>query len=383
MFHAAHHFETLWLAFRILLFKRSRLLLTVSGIAVAFFLSAAQIGLLVGWCNMLTAIVRHTGADVWVMAEQTPAFDYGTPIPEHRVYQVRNVDGIEWAQNLFLDFSLLHRPDGRRVQIELVGLDDDSAGGPWQMRVGDKQCVHQPDTIILDELFLKMLGVATVGDEVEINGKRAVVGGISTQVRTFTASPFVFTSTKSAVHFDPNYQEGEVTYVVARCANGVTPEQARDAVAREVPSIEALTSDQFARRTIDFWMLETGAGITVVITAVLGLVISSVIISQTLYAITQEHLSDYAALAALGFRQRRLVLIVLLQSLLLGALGISAASGLFFYAAKASATSPVPLETTPLVYSALILVSLLCCLLASFLSVRAILRIDPIMVFKV
>jgi putative ABC transport system permease protein len=371
-----------FLALKMLVSKPGRFLLTATGIAVAFFLSAAQVGILVGWCNTVTAIIRHADADVWVMAEQTPAFDYATAIPEHRVYQVRNAEGVAWAENLFLDFSVLQRPDGRRVQIELVGLDDNSAGGPWLMKTGEKTCVHEPDTIIVDELFLGMLGVQNVGDEAEINGKRAVLGGISRQVRTFTASPFVFTSTKSAVHFDPNYHEGEVTFVIARCGDGFPPKQVRDAIARSVPSVEVLTSDEFCERSISFWMLETGIGITVVTTAVLGLVIGAVIISQTLFTITQEHLADYATLAALGFRRSRLVTIVFLQSLFLGAAGIAVGAGVFFYTARASQNTPVPMETTPLIFTGLVLISLTCCVMASFLSVRSVLRVDPVMVFK-
>jgi putative ABC transport system permease protein len=44
---------------------------TLLGIGASFFLSAAQVGLLVGWCNTTSAIVRHAKVDIWVMARQT------------------------------------------------------------------------------------------------------------------------------------------------------------------------------------------------------------------------------------------------------------------------------------------------------------------------
>ena len=52
-------------------------------------------------------------------------------------------------------------------------------------------------------------------------------------------------------------------------------------------------------------MLETGIGITVVLPAALGLGVGAVIMSQTLFAITNDHLANYAALAALGRRRLR------------------------------------------------------------------------------
>ena len=68
---------------------------------------------------------------------------------------------------------------------------------------------------------------------------------------------------------------------------------------------DARATRQFAVRTMKYWMLETGLGITVVITAVLGLLVGAVVISQNLFALTQEHLPQYATLLALGFSEFR------------------------------------------------------------------------------
>jgi putative ABC transport system permease protein len=369
-------------AVKMLLHRPTRSLVTALGIAAAFFLSATQLGLMVGWCGTCSAIVRHAGADVWVMAPQTPAFDYGTAIPRHRVHQVRNAPGVAWAEGMFMGWNVWQCPDGRRINVELVGLDDGLAGRPWVMRAGEAESVFRPDTVLVDELYLGALGVEKVGDEVEMMRRRAVVGGISREVRTLTASPFVFTSLDSALRYDRHYADDEVTYVLARCAPGQSPEQVRDAIAREVPHVEVLTTRQFAVRTMRYWLLETGLGITVAVTAVLGLAVGAVIISQTLFAITQDHLANYATLLALGFGRAQLCSVVLLQSLLLGAGGVLLGNLFYAVAARLSAPTPIPLETTPLIFSSLVCLSLLCCALASFVSVRALFRIDPVTVFR-
>jgi putative ABC transport system permease protein len=371
------------LAMRMLLHKKSRFLLTLVGIGVSFFLAAAQMGLLVGWCNTNSAIISHADVDVWVMAQQTPAFDYGTAIPRNRVYQVRCVEGVEWAEGLFMAWNIWQRDDGRRINIELVGLDESCIGGPWRMRDGKLASVQRPNTVIVDHLYLQALGVERVGQEFEMIGRRAVVGGISQEVRTFTASPFVFTSIESAIRYDKRYRDDEVTYVLARCTWGYSPEQVRDAIARQVPNVDVLTAREFAIRTMKYWMLETGVGITVVVTAILGLLVGAFIMSQTLFALTQDYIANYATLIALGFSRLRLIRILLTQSLVLGGGGIILGSLLFFSASRASATTPIPLETTPQVFFALIVVSLISCIAASFASIRSIFRVDPISVFRV
>src|SRR5262249_32356944 len=152
---------------------------------------------------------------------------------------------------------------------------------------------------------------------------------------------------KSAVRYDGRYQDDEITYVIVRRAPGHSPEEVRDAIAREVPHVEVLTTRQFAVRTMSYWMLQTGLGVTVVVTAVLGLVVGAVIVSQTLFAITQDHLPEHALLLALGFSRGQLAGVVLAQSLVLGAGGTALGAGLFFVAARLSAPTPIPLETTP------------------------------------
>lgn len=369
------------IALKMLWHNRGRFVSTVIGVSVAFFLSAAQIGLLVGWCNTTSAVVRHAGVDLWVMARQTSAFDYGTAIPKNRIYQVRSVSGVDSAEGMIMTWVFWKRPDGRNMSIELVGLDDGLRGGPWRMRRGTPAEALAPESIIVDELYCNALGVSNVGDEIEILGSRAVVRGLCQGVRTFTAAPFVFTSLASAVKYDPYYKEDQITYVLVRCAEGVSPAKVRDAIQSQVSAVEVLTTREFAVRTILYWMFETGVGITVVTTAILGLLVGTVITSQTLYAITQDHLEAYATLLAIGFGFEKLIAVVLWQATVLAAVGIAGGTLLFAITSLATAATPIPIETTPLVFAGVVVVNTLCCIAASLMSMRTVLRIDPVRVF--
>lgn len=368
-------------ATQMLFHNRLRFTMTVIGIAIAFFLAAAQIGLLVGWINTNSAIIKHAGADIWVMAKETRTLDYGTAIPRHRIQQVSSVQGVNWAEGMLVGWINWQHPQGKRITVEVIGLDTSNAGGPWQMVSGNIESVHLPETVVVDELSKDALGTQFVGDEAEMEGKRVVIGGFSRGVRTFTAAPFVFTSIDNALDYVPYYQDDEISYVLARIEPTADLTAVRDRIAREVSNVEVLTTDQFAERSVKYWMLETGVGITVIITALLGLLVGAVIMSQTLFSITQDHIANYATLLALGFHQKTLRQIVLAQSLSLGGLGVVVGSILFIAACNASARSPIPLETTPLVSLGLIGFSLLCCIAASWFSIRAIFKLDPVMVF--
>jgi putative ABC transport system permease protein len=369
-------------AVRILVHNKARSISTIVGIAVAFFLSAAQVGLLVGWCNTTSAIVRHSDADVWIMAKGTPAFDFPTPIPRERMYQVRSVSGVSWARCMYAGWTQWQRPDGRTTFVEMVGLDDDLVGGPWKMAERTVDVVLEPNAVIVDALYAAQLGVERLGQEVEICERKAVIRGISRDVRTFTAAPFIFVSLKSAYRYEPRLRPDEVTYVLARGSGDLSCDELRDRIVRSVPSVDVLTKREFAIRTMKYWMLETGAGIMAITTAILGLIVGSVVVSQSLYAMTNDHLPNYATLLAIGFSRLKLMFVVVVQAQLLGMTGILIGSYLFGRAAVLSQPTPLPLEMTPEVFGGVLAALLLCCGAASLLSVRSVLRIDPVTVFR-
>ncbi len=371
-------------AVRILLYKKARFAFTTLGLGMLFLLSVAQVGLLIGWINTITNVIRHTDADIWLMSENNVSWDYGAAIPRHRIYQARNVEGVAQTEGVFVGWSSWKKPNGQRINVQIIGIDRNLVGGPWAMREGRVEDVFLPDSVIVDELFLNELGVTRLGETFELrNASTAKVRGICREVRTFTASPYVFTSMKNAMTYDSSFHDDDATYVLVRCVPGADPDRVARAIAAQVPGIEALTTRAMMVRSVVFWMVGTGMGLLVLTTAVLGVVVGAVVGGQTLFNITQESLGHYATLLALGFTRRQILACVLWQGMALSALGVLLGGFAFHQLARASASTPAPLEMTATVFAALVAVSVVCSLLGSFLSVRTVLRIDPAVVFRV
>ena len=370
------------LALKMLCRNPLRLVMTLAAVAALFFLSASTVGVLVGWCNTTSAIIQHSQTQLWVVAKGTTALDYGVPMSYSRVHRVRSVPGVEWAEGLIVDFVIWQSETGRRVSIEMVGLDQSHVGGPWDMEAGEVDDVQLPDSVIVDGAYLDQLGVEHLGGLTEINGERVVVRGICRGVRTFTASPVVFASMKSARKYLKRYSDDDVTYVLVQCTSAAAGDEVRARILAQVPHVEVLTRGEFARRTIAYWMLRTGAGLTVVLIAALGFCVSSLVVSQTLYTITLGHLDHYATLLALGFSRLQLTTVVVIQALFLGASGILGGTWLMMVVVDASLNTPIPVQVHVLVHFILCALHLAVCLLAGFLPVRSIFRMDPVLVFR-
>ena len=370
------------LAWTMLAHNISRLFFTILGVGTAFFLAAAQFGILIGWIYTTTALINHAQVDLWIMAKHTPTFEYGAPIPKKTVYLARSAPGVKWAQTMFVSWSSWVRPNGSSISTQLIGLDYDEVGGPWSMYEGEVKSIQRPETVLMDELYRNVLGIEALGDSGQLNGLTAHVGGFSEGVRAFTGIPHLFTSVKQALAYDLRYLDDEITYVLVRTEKGVDVELLQQDLQTRISGTEVLTSKAFATLTAKYWMLKTGAGIGVVITAILGLLVGAIVTSQTLFSTTQENRCNYVSLLVIGFERKLLTLVVFIQSLIVSLAGIFVGGMGYMVLHWSTTRSPLSFAFDPIYFIALTGVFILISILAAGLSMRSVFKIDPIEVFS-
>jgi putative ABC transport system permease protein len=150
-----------------------------------------------------------------------------------------------------------------------------------------------------------------------------------------------------------------------------------------LPEVDVWTRDEFGRRSKLYWITQTGAGAAILTAAVLAFLIGLVVVSQTIYATTMEHLDEFATLKALGASQRFVIKVVLNQSLaccVAGCvLGLLATIPMVAFARRAVAWIYTPWWLMLVV----LIPSLLMCVLASIMSIRTALSVEPAKVFRV
>lgn len=375
---------TLLIAWRNLVHDRMRLAVTVVGIAFSTILMGMQLGLLLNFLHSTSTVVDHAGADLWIAAHGVRTVDLAIPMGERRRFQALAVPGVALAEPQLLQFAMWKRPDGIRESVILIGVDKDAAmGGPWDLSEGPgwREAVSIPDGVIIDRLYADKLGITALGGTAEINGHRVRVTGFTQGIQTFTQSPYVFTSLRNARAITL-LAATDLTYVLIRVAPGFQPAQVAAELARHVPDVDVITSGNFARRSNDYWLFSTGAGISIISSSVLALLVGLAISAQTLYASTVDRLPEYATIRAMGGSRGYLYRIVIKQALLGGlvgyACGISVVLALVHLGGGATAGPEMP----PWLAAGIGVVCLAMCVLASLASLKKVTSIDPVAVFR-
>lgn len=370
------------LAWRNLAHDRVRLVVTLVGIVFSVVLMGMQSGLLVGFAQTTSGLVDHARADLWVVPKGTLDVDIGAPLDERRRYQALAVAGVERAEPYLVSFARWQRPDGGTESIQLVGHRlGDHLGGPWSLDQGSLADLRRPDGVIIDRLYANKLGVSALGDVVEINGRRARVVGFTRGIRTFTQSPYVFTTLANAQAF-VGAPQSRAGYILIDVAEGFDPAVVEAQIEARIPEVEVFQAADFAESSSNYWLFTTGAGFSLIISALLGLVVGVVIVAQTLYASTIDRLPEYATLKAMGAPNSYLYRIIVTQagiSAVIGyTVGIAIVSGLVLASQEASAAAVLPLWLAV----DLGLLTLGMCIAAALISIRKVMSIDPVGVFR-
>jgi putative ABC transport system permease protein len=377
---------TLLIAWRNLVHDRVRFAVTLIGIAFSTILMGIQLGMLLNFMHTTSTLVDHAGADVWIAAHGVRAVDLATPIEERRRFQALEVDGVAAAEPYLVQFLFWKRGDGVRETVIVVGVEPDAEMGvPWSMMPG--RGVHNalsvPDGVIIDRLYAGKLGVSAVDQVFEINDHRVRVTGFTEGIRTFTQSPYVFTSLRTARLLGNRADNDKgLTYLLIRLAKGSDRQSVIAALAARMPDIDVLLPRDFSIRSRSYWLFTTGAGITMISSSILALLVGVVIAAQTLYASTMDRLPEYATIRAMGGTRSYLYKIVIKQAVIGGLLGYLVGIAIVLALAELSRNSSSSPESPWWLASAIATITVVMCIAASMVSLNKVTSIDPVKVFR-
>jgi len=370
------------LAISNLLHDRVRLVVTLTGIVFSVVLSAIQLGLFVGFQRATSDVIRMSGADVWVRSEGVNHLESPVAFPESRVYRLLAVPGVEAAEKYVVGFGQWKRFDGADEGVLLLGFEPRATMGlPWNLVRGRLEDLLQPDAVIVDELYREKLGVWNIGDTAEIRGRRAKVVGFTRGIRTFTTAPPVFTTFERAASFT-GLASDQTYYALVRTTPGVEAAFVAQTIDAELDSIDAEATGAWRSAQESYWMFGTGAGITVLIAAGLGILVGVVVVAQTIYSATVDHIREYGTLKAMGASNGYIYRVITQQALASGVVGFVVGMAVALGVSRASLAGTTAILIPPPLVAGLGLVTICMCLFASIVSIRKATTIDPAMVFR-
>ncbi|AMN43561.1 ABC transporter permease [Rhodoplanes sp. Z2-YC6860] len=370
------------LAFRNLFHDRLRLVATVIGIVFSIVLVMVQMGLYFGFGRMVTTMIDNASADLWVMPKGTKCFEDPSLLDARQRNRALSVPGVAEAIPLVIGFADWRTPAGSSTPVFVVGSDLRSGGlEPWNLVEGRLESLSTPNSVAVDKTYFDRLGISGLGARAEIRQQAVRVAAVTSGIRSFTTTPYVFMDVDRARSYTGT-PSSKATYFLIRLDSGSQLSAVRSNLQATLGSdVEVLTAPEFRERSRSFWLFGTGAGAALFAGAILGIIVGTVIVAQTLYSSTKDHINEFATLRAMGSSRGYIYKVIIWQAILNAVIGFSLAALVGAAVVRATAASALPIVITPELSVGLFVLTVVMCIISAVAAIMKVTRIDPAQVF--
>lgn len=310
------------LALRNLLQDRTRLGLSVVGVALAVMLVLLLSGFVDGIDAQVGQFADRTPGTIVVAQEDVDTLLIATStLPPGAADDARRVEGVADVVPIVSRLTILDLHE-RKLAAYMIGYDPAKGGGPWRMAEGREPA--SDDEIVIDRSIASRHDL-WVGDTVSVLGRDLRIVGISRGVTTWMLSyVFVRTSAAESLLRAP----GIASYLLVNPADGASPEAVRDRL-RELPGMNAELKPTMVENDQRYFTRFFTPPIRLM--AAIAFLVGALVVGIVLYSATVERQREYGVLKAIGARGAVLYRVTLAQAFvvtLAGALiGIAVALG--------------------------------------------------------
>lgn len=372
-----------YVALRILLYDKVRSLITLMGVIFAVGLIFNQLGTFLGLMETSSVIIDHTPGDIWITSKNNKNFDFSQPFPEYLYNHVLSETNVESADKLIVAWGLIKQIEGGTEQIEIVGYNPErGVGGPWDMKIGDTTKLNNGNFAIIDESAMKRLGNIQVGDYRDIMWRRLQIVGISSGVKSFTTAPIVFTSYKLAQSLVGYIGPDNTVFVVAKIKQGASLAATVERLRQNLKGVDVYSKSEFSYKTRRYWAVETGVGFSFMLTIIISFLVGMLIVGQTIYNSTMEHIKEFGTLKAIGASNFEIYKIIFSQAIINALLGYIVSLIITMATVKMYDAIGMILVVRWWVNLLVLALTLIMCSTAAFVSIRRIKKIDPAILFR-
>lgn len=313
------------LALRNLLERKTRFLLSVTGVALSIALILILNGFLSGVYSQVTAYLDNTPVD-WIVAQDGIANMLGATslLPPNSESVMNALPGIDLVTPIITRFIILDL-HGAKVVVYMIGFDEKLGGGPWELVSG--RTPRDKDEVVLDWIMANEHEIA-LGETITILERDFRVVGLSKNTSSWMASYF-FVQKESAEEL--LQAPGATSFYLLTQQPGVDLSQNEAFLRRRLEGYEIHPAGEIRQNDIDLLVrifavpMQTMVWISFAVgTAILGMIVYSATLSKE---------REYGVLKAVGATNHALFALVATQALVIAILGIVSGIGLAVLAA--------------------------------------------------
>ncbi len=365
------------------LFKEpTRLVLVVMGLTVSLLMVLIGIGMLTGSVEESQRIIDESDYDAYIIQYNRDNIMEGGRVSDAVYDRVLGLSGVKDVDKIIDDWIGLKFGDDD-TGVSMIGYDIESDNiEPWDIIKGNKDDLKEDNNIIIDQLITKFFPNVEIKDKLKAGDLDTSlrITGMSRNNQRF-GSPMMWTNLETAKNL--LHIVNESTYLCVKLKSDFSVRDLEKALEIFENEIKVISSEEMKEKISDYILVEMGMAQSVGILAVMGFIVSMIVISITLYQSVSDKLRELVSLKALGAKKSFINKILIGQTFLIVSISFVLATILaFFLAPYLSSVSTLAVSVNPLWALFTYVLSLILGIICSLLPIRKVHKTDPAIIFR-
>lgn len=363
------------LARRNLFQDKTRLALSIAGVALAVVLILVLKGFLAGMNRQITSYLDHSPGSIVVAQEDVVNLLGATSLlPDGISQRSETIRGVDEVIPILSQFVILDLHE-KKQPAYMVGYDPDQGGGPWELIAGREPRSKREmvfDHVLADRHSLKL------GDKVEVMGSDFTIVGLSKGTTSWMTS-FFFVRKRDAEEL--LLVPGATSFLLVNTSNAADSDEILRRL-NNISDVNALTKTEMAANDLKLFAKVFSAPLKLMVG--IAFLVGTMIVGLIIYTATVERQREYGVIKAIGAKNRFLYQVVLTQALFASVAGASLGILLANGAAQwiMSARPQFLIVFDPVDSGQALLAGLGMALIASIFPTRVVARLAPAEVFR-
>ncbi len=370
--------------------EKIRLLIALAGIAFAVILIFMQLGFQAALYDSATRLHQSLQGDLVLISTRSKSLAFMRTFSWRRLYQTLSFDGVESISPVYVGFKEWKNPDNGSLRvIYIYGFEPVNSVFKLPGVAQNLEQLRLKENVLFDRASRAEYGpIATEFEQgkpisTELGGKKANVVGLFTLGPSFGADGNIIMSDLNFLRLFSDRKIGEIDIGLIK----LKPQADAQKILRQIEAsfpkdVRVLTHQGFVDFEKNYWKTSTAIGFIFTLGVGMGFIVGTVIVYQILYADVSEHLSEYATLKAMGYKNVYLEFVVFQEAIILSILGFipgfALSLGLYDLAKN---TTFLPIEMKLNRALLVIILTVLMCSISGLIAVRRLRKADPADVF--
>jgi putative ABC transport system permease protein len=294
------------LAHRNLFQDKTRLALSIGGVALAVALILILTGFLAGMNRQITSYLDRSPGSIVVAEEDVVNLLGATSLlPEGMVEKAERIRGVEEVTPILSQFIILELHE-KKQPAYMVGYDPELGGGPWQLVAGREP--RSKKEMVFDRVLAERHNL-TLGDRVEVMGQDFTIVGLSSGTTSWMTS-FFFVRKQDAENL--LLAPGATSFLLLTTSDGADLDKILKRL-NDFSHVNALTKRDMAANDLKLFARIFSAPLKLMVG--IAFLVGTMIVGLIIYTATVERQREYGVIKAIGAKNRFLYQVVVTQAL--------------------------------------------------------------------